>query len=262
MSPFHIHGKGQLSYHAKMLFAKRDVKMNFQWPRFTPFKTVNDIEKRFTYENFSKCLVDGRSQFKIVVIDDETFTPIENLRRNNYDIVHMPDIHSIDALSKFNIVLCDLNGVGVSLNPTLQGAHIIAEIKKSYPEKIVVAYTGGGFQQDMIERSIQASDYFLRKDANVEEWCERLDTAISDLANPAIVWKKLRHRLLDAGLTPYKLAVVEDLFVEKTLHGRPFSLSDLDTYASRFEINGTAKAILKKAVIDVGFEIAKEYIKG
>jgi hypothetical protein len=83
-------------------------------------------------------------------------------------------------------VLCDLIGVGMGLSSTMQGAHIVGETKKSFPEKIIVAYTGGG-SAELLEPSIQAADYFLKKDANVEEWCEVLDKSIEDLVNPVTV---------------------------------------------------------------------------
>jgi len=174
----------------------------------------------------------------------------------------MNDIESIDSLFRYHIILCDLNGVGLNLSPTLQGAHLIHEIKKSYPEKIVVAYTGGEGSSGMLEKSIQYSDYYLVKDANVEEWQQTLDNAISDLANPATVWKKLRHRLLDAGLTPYKLAVIEDIFVKNSESGKTLSLSDLEKESEKLKIPSEAKAILTHVVVDVGFEIARKYMNG
>jgi hypothetical protein len=105
----------------------------------------------------------------------------------------------------------DLIGIGARLSPTLHGAHVIEEIKKIYPEKIVIAYTGGA-KQDLLSKAIPASDYYLPKDANVEQWCDQLDSSIKLLGNPVTVWKALRHRLLDAGVTPYQLAELEDLF--------------------------------------------------
>jgi hypothetical protein len=184
------------------------------------------------------------------------------LRRHHYDIMHMKDVDSIDMLARFQIFLCDLNGVGISLSPTLQGAHIISELKNNYPEKVVIAYTGGGGPSGMLEKSIEYSDYNLAKDANVEEWQRILDLAINDLANPVIVWKKLRHRLLDAGLTPYKLALVEDIFVKTSVNGKSFSLSQLDKESKNLKLSSEAATILKHVLIDVGFEIAKKYIQG
>jgi hypothetical protein len=200
-------------------------------------------------------------KFQIAVIDDEDFTPLENLRRNNYNITHMRDVHSIDALRRYHVILCDLIGVGMGLNSTMQGAHIIIEVKKSFPEKIIIAYTGGG-RPELLQPSIQSADYFLRKDANLESWCELLDKSIGDLANPVTVWKKLRYKLLEVGLVPYQLAELEDDFVVTILKGEAYSINRLSREADRLQISPTAKAVLEHVIVHVGFELAREYIKG
>jgi hypothetical protein len=234
--------------------------MHLKMPRLRAYKSVDSLEQKLLYASFSKRLIDNRSQFQIAVIDDEPFTPLESLRRNNYNITYLQDISAIDTLRRFSIVLCDLIGVGGALNPTLQGAHIIVETKKSFPEKIIVAYTGGG-RQELLQPSIQAADYFLPKDANVEKWTDVLDAAIQDLANPATVWRKFRHRLLDTGVTPFQLAELEDIFVSKISRGEEFSLSALNEETTRLRIPSPARAILEHVVLHIGFDLAKEFIR-
>ena len=41
-----------------------------------------------------------------------------------------------------------------------------------------------------------------------------LDGVIHDLANPAYVWKRLRPRLLEVGMTPIELTILEDKYVK------------------------------------------------
>jgi DNA-binding NarL/FixJ family response regulator len=108
------------------------------------------------------------------------------------------------------------------MNPSMQGAHLISEIKKNFPQKYVLAYTGGA-QGAILERSIQIADDYLKKDVDIDDWCDHLDNAIEILANPAKIWRQVRHRLLDAGISPYQLAVLEDTFVRNALCGRNVS---------------------------------------
>jgi DNA-binding NarL/FixJ family response regulator len=187
------------------------------------------------------------------------FSPMEYLRRHGYDVTHFRDIDSLDSLSRYAIILCDLVGVGSRLSPTQQGAHVIEEIKKHYPEKVVIAYTGGA-RPDLLGRGIPASDYYLPKDANVEQWCESLDNSIRLLGNPVTVWKKLRHRLLDAGVTPYQLAELEDTFVRKVLIGEEFTVPHLETESARLKIPPVAEAVLKHLIFSVTFEIIKDLV--
>src|SRR5262245_36808370 len=234
---------------------------SFTFPRLRPYKSIDYLNKKLIFTTFSGRIIDKRSKFHIAVIDDEDFTPLENLLRHNYRIIHIRDVHSIDIMRSYHVVLCDLIGVGMNLSSTMQGAHLINEIKKSFPEKIIVAYTGGG-RPELLEPSIQTADYFLKKDASVEEWCQILDKSIEDLANPVTVWKKLRHRLLDAGIAPYQLTELEDNFVTTTLRGEEYSVDKLSHETNRLPISPGAKAVLEHFLVDVGFELAKEYIKG
>lgn len=229
--------------------------------RFRSYQNVDVLDDKLRLESFSKRLADSRAQFEIAVVDDQPFTPVESLRRHHYNITHFPDLTSIDALQRYGIVLCDLTGVGMHMSPTLQGAHIIVEAKKNYPEKVIVAYTGGG-DPILLQTSIAAADHFLKKDASVEEWVEVLDESINELANPAKVWRKTRHRLLDIGLSPYQLAEIEDLFVRKTMRGESFSLDDLKAEGVRLNLPSPAKAILEHVIIHIGFELAKTFIRG
>ena len=215
-------------------------------------RTIEAIEKQSVFQQFNSRIIEVRPKFQIVVVDDKTFTPQANLMRNKYDITHIQDISSINAIENYPIVLCDLLGVGVSLSPTLQGAHIIAEIKKSYPEKIVVAYTGGGYS-DIYEAGVSIADHHLKKDANIEEWCDLLDTAISELSNPAIVWRKTRHRLLDADVTPYQLALLEDTFVRNVLKGREELELKLTEQANKLNLVGHAQSIINSLLASAIF---------
>jgi DNA-binding NarL/FixJ family response regulator len=185
--------------------------------RFGPFlRSVDDLEPKLRRLNLGGRIVDNRAKFPIVLIDDKDFTPINNLQRYNFNITHFSDIQSIDVVSRYPVILCDLLGVGLSFGPRLQGTQVIREIKKNFPDKFVIAYTGGG-SSEVSEAAISFADQYLKKDADLEDWCEILDTANTHISNPVTVWRKLRHTLLDAGATPYQVARLEDSFVQNVL---------------------------------------------
>jgi DNA-binding NarL/FixJ family response regulator len=223
--------------------------------RIRKFLSVSDLEKELSLRNFHQRIIDNRSRFPVVVIDDKPFTPIEFLRRHNYHITHLFDVNQIDAVARFPIVLCDLLDVGSSLNPNLQGAGVIQEIKKSYPEKIVVAYTGGG-PSPLVEKAIAIADGYLKKDASIDEWCEVLDDAISSQANPATVWRKVRLRLLDAAITPYELAVLEDAFTRNAIEGKEFQPA-LQKVADDLKVPPEIKTILSSLATSAVVQMVK-----
>lgn len=146
------------------------MTMNFAMRTFVRYgrtlKTADELEHDLKRIDLNTKIIDNRSRFPIVVIDDKDFTPMKNLQRYNFSVTHFDDISSIDSIYRYPIVLCDLHGVGASLGSRLQGAQVIREIKKNYPEKYVIAYTGDG-SSEMTEVAISYADAYLKKDVGI-----------------------------------------------------------------------------------------------
>jgi hypothetical protein len=175
-------------------------------------KSIESLKKENSIKGSLNNVMDKRKSVKIAVIDDQEFSPLYNLKNNKYDITPFNDITAIDQLEQYLIILCDLQGVGKKLNPSLQGAHLIAEIKKIYPIKYIIVYTGGG-SQHLLNRSIPIADTYLSKDASIDEWISTLDNAITDLLDPIKVWTKMRDELLREGISLKHLVNIEDIYV-------------------------------------------------
>ena len=176
------------------------------------FKSVADLDKLVRTRRAQEAIIQLRPKLRIAVIDDQDFSPLDNLQNHQFNITPYKDVPSFDILQGYQIIMVDLQGVGRRLNPTLQGAHVIREIRKNYPDKFVIAYTGGA-AQELLAPSIELADRFTQKDTSIENWTELLDGVIYDLANPAYVWMRLRPRLLEIGMTPIELAILEDKYV-------------------------------------------------
>ena len=104
-------------------------------------------------------------------------------------------------------------GSGKSLNPKKQGAHVIQQVKNALIRKNTWWPTREEQLLTDTSLSVEFADRYTSKDISVDSWCELLDDAISDVANPVRVWAKFRHRLLDQGVTPLQLAKLEDAYV-------------------------------------------------
>jgi DNA-binding NarL/FixJ family response regulator len=162
---------------------------------------------------------DLRQSIKIAVIDDQPFAPEHNLKNNQFKIETFRDVQSVNQLAEFPIVLCDLQGVGMQLAADLQGAYLIEEIKANFPEKAVIAFTGGSANSAISRRAAKAADGYLRKDASIEEWRDLLDQHIRNLSDPVYVWKQLRLRLVKADIAPIELVKLEDAYVRSIAKG-------------------------------------------
>jgi len=178
------------------------------------YSQIEDLRRDQTMSRVGASDHERRALFPIGVIDDQPFHYEQNLQANNFQVKYLGDINSIDEVSDFNIVLCDLQGVGTRMNSKGQGAYIIDEIKRHNPEKFVVAYTGGSLDDSITVRAQDHSDFFLKKDADIDDWRDTLDNIIRELSDPILVWRRQRDALVEADVPTLEILKLEDAYVK------------------------------------------------
>ncbi|GAB5486582.1 MAG: hypothetical protein Pars2KO_01520 [Parasphingorhabdus sp.] len=186
---------------------------------FRKYLQIRDIESESNSRLGSLSIIERRKQIPIAVIDDEAFSPESNLKNNGYEINILGDLKSIEQVSEYNIILCDLQGVGRHLNAKNQGAYIIDEIKRNHPEKFVIAYTGGSVDNKITELAQNSADYFIKKDADIEDWRDKLDEIILSLSDPIFVWKRQRYALVDLDVPTLDILKLEDAYIRSLESG-------------------------------------------
>jgi hypothetical protein len=157
-----------------------------------------------------------RSNSKIVIIDDEDFKYLDTLRSHDFNVTHLRDIEDFKAVAEYHIVLCDIKGVGKTFKSKFEGAHVIGEIRKLYPFKVIIAYTGHLFDPTF-NKYFQVSDYVLKKDIDSEEWVEYLDRAINKAIDPIEQWGRIRKYLLEKDVSIINILLLEDSYVRSIL---------------------------------------------
>ena len=80
-----------------------------------------------------------------MVIDDDEFIYLDPLRKSEYRIEHRRDIQSLKDVAEYDVILCDIRGVGKFLNSQFEGAYLVKQIKEKYPNKIVISYTANSY---------------------------------------------------------------------------------------------------------------------
>ena len=65
---------------------------------------------------------------EILVIDDDEFVYLDLLRKSEYRIEHRSDIQSLKDVAEFDVILCDVRGVGKFLNSQFEGAYLLSLI--------------------------------------------------------------------------------------------------------------------------------------
>ncbi len=184
-----------------------------------------------------------RQHIHILVIDDEDFFYLDNLRRLGYKISKQNDVKSISDIDSYRIVLCDIKGVGVELSKEHQGAFVIREIKKYKPDTVVIAYTASKYDANAHDY-LRIADDVINKSTVFDEWVARLDDKIYNLLSPYQLWNKLEQQLKLAGCSKLRMRLVENNFVDSYLTNQSDRLinmnkgikMDLSTWKTIFDI--------------------------
>lgn len=163
--------------------------------------------------------INRRARVKIAVIDDEPFAPHTNLIAYGYSIDVLGDIKKIDEVVDFHLVLCDVMGVGRHFDTKNQGASLIEEIKKAYPEKIVIAYTGAALNNPAARKAIDRADDYLKKDSDIERWINVLDRTSGQALDPFQIWERYRKRFVQLEVPTDIILLLEDSYVKDVLDG-------------------------------------------
>jgi hypothetical protein len=193
-----------------------------------------------------------RNEIKVAVIDNESFDMLEILEQHKFDIFKFDDIENLDTLLAYDIILCDIKGVGLKFNKTFQGAYLIKEIYKKYPFKIIIAYTGTRYDARYNEY-LKFAEFSIKKDASSEEWVEKLDTAIEYVNNPEHRWNRIKNYLLSKDVPLFNLALVEDDFVDRILNKKSFEGFPKSNISKKFDSD--IRAILQSFTSNVLFKL-------
>ena len=224
-----------------------------------PPQTLHAAEVKFLSSGALKSPMELRKKIPIVAIDDQVFLPESNLKNSGFLIETLADIQRIADVEKYQVILCDVNGVGSALSVATQGAYVIEEIKSMYPDKVVIAYTAGSASSKLVSRARTAAGLYIKKDASVEEWRDLLDNVIKSLCNPIEAWKQTRIRLLGAGIELQDLMKLEQALLENLGKGKDSVRSALNREVASVGASSW-KSEVGQFVVSKAFDLAFEFI--
>lgn len=153
-----------------------------------------------------------RKNASILVIDDNDFSPETYLKKNGYQIHHKTDIETIKDVEPYDIILCDISGVGKKLGYTKEGAFIIREIHSNYPSKRIIAYTAYTYNPEY-NQFFSMADFVAPKDFALDDWINVLDDQIKQAIDPVCQWKKIFNYLVECDISTLTITKIEDKYV-------------------------------------------------
>lgn len=212
--------------------------------RLYSFRSANEIRDYAKTRRAFKGKGEVRSAINIAVIDDEKLQARPNLTTYGYRITELPDIRSVLEIEKYDVVLCDLMGVGKNFDQSIGGSSIIREIKQNYPTKVVIAYTGARANTTEAITAKEFADDFLKKDAEISKWVEKLDEAIEVASDPYKRWIVARQGLIDEEVDIRVIVELESAYVNSIL-GKDDNFSKLRELSRNLELGSHAKSIIQ-----------------
>lgn len=161
-----------------------------------------------------------KREISIAIVDDEVFRYMKELQAHDYHATEIgADISSVKQFEAYSVVACDIRGVAPKFGSHQEGAHLIAEIRKSYPDKYLIAYTGSTFDPSFNQKLLSA-DSAINKDAPFDFWHTELERALNSVGNPCARWLRFRKSLIQDGLDSWDIFNIEQAFIKAIKSGK------------------------------------------
>lgn len=187
-----------------------------------------------------------RKKIKICVVDDEGFD-IDKVHSLGYiQVERKLRFENINDYEKYDIVLCDIEGVGNEFDSVRQGLAVAEQIKSVYPDKIVLIYSGKNVESyGELPDNI---DGVLSKVEATTELVKKLDKYYMESIDPIIVWEKTRQQMLDAGIATKTIAIVEDQYCNSMLDKKDYLQFEEYHWQENYDVIKKYIKVLKKVI--------------
>lgn len=111
-----------------------------------------------------------RKRARILVIDDKELPQQRLFTRDGYHMQRWPRIENVSQLTDnhFDLILLDMQGVGLRESPQRQGLGILQHIKQTNPTQLVIAYSAENW-------NVSNRDFFALADAAMDKGQDYID---------------------------------------------------------------------------------------
>ena len=156
---------------------------------------------------------------EILVIDDKEFVFLDALRKHEFSIQQKYDLTHLSDAAEYDIILCDIRGVGKFLESDYDGANLIKALKTKYPNKIILAYTANDYDASF-QKYLDYADGIVPKGTyGLDDWVSLLEETLNDCADPVKQWERTRKLLLKANVSTIDVAKYESQYVKAIRNG-------------------------------------------
>lgn len=198
-------------------------------------KTMND----YSYQN-ELDLTARRNLVRICFIDDEGYPNVDRLKAIGYYNIDVKyNFERIEDYKEYDIIFCDLEGVGKHMDSTLQGLWIAEEIKNQYPNCEVFIYSGNDVDD---YGELPTNIKYVPKQTNIRELSNIIDYTCGSLWDPHKAWERIYQRMLNEKIPSKIIALLEDEFV-----------NSLENKTNNFVNSDKKETLMENVQLYVGF---------
>lgn len=165
-----------------------------------------------------------RKAARVLVIDDHVFPALATFERDGYHFERWASIKNLSQLTDdhYQLILLDINGVGLKESPDLQGLGILQHIKVTNPAQPVIIYSSKP-QAITSTEYLQLADAVLDKGMSYVGYKEVVDDLLLRRATPGYFVAAMNRALAeDAVVAPKAVSKAVKSFRE----GRPDALAN------------------------------------
>ena len=189
---------------------------------------------------------------EILVIDDKEFGFLDALRKHEFSIQQKYDLTHLSDAAEYDIILCDIRGVGKFLESDYDGANLIKALKTKYPNKIILAYTANDYDASF-QKYLDYADGIVPKGTyGLDDWVSLLEETLNDCADPVKQWERTRKLLLKANVSTIDVAKYESQYVKAIMNG---------SFESFKKLYGKKKHVGDNIMIDLVSSVIAKMIK-
>ena len=209
------------------------------------YRTITELNGETILQEIS--VADLKNITNILVVDDQEFDYLKDLQKYDFRIRQKYDLTDLSDVAEYDIILCDIRGVGKFLNSKYDGANLIKQLRVKYPNKIIVAYTAEPYEADFEAFLEFATDIIAKGTYTIEAWVALLEKYVKEIADPVVQWKETRKKLLDANVSTIEIAKYESAYVKAVKRKEYESLKKL--YSSKKDAGSKIMLELISAII-------------
>ncbi|MBP2544641.1 response regulator [Acinetobacter guillouiae] len=172
-------------------------------------------------------LLGKQRKLKVAIIDDESFPWVDALESRGAKVTHFNDYckpttqvnqkTKIIDFSSFDIIICDVRGVGSTIYPDLDGVGVMEDLRNKYLFHVIIAYTGNPGAISSKLKKNDCLDMIFVKDWALEDFLLNYDKLAEVFKYPAARWKFIRKRLSHLDIGEKEIEMFRRSFVEDVL---------------------------------------------